>query len=40
VYIHYIRYAETIQVYTGEWELALGKMEATIGKVLDESDWV
>ena len=39
VYIHYIRYAETIQVYTGEWELALGKIEHMIGNVLDESDW-
>lgn len=40
VYIHYIRYAETIQVYAGEWELALGKMEGYIGNLLDESDWV
>ena len=40
VSIHYIRYAETIQVYPGEWELALGKMEGYIGNLLDESDWV
>jgi len=40
VYIHYIRYGETIPVYAGEWELALGKMENAIGNLLDESDWV
>jgi hypothetical protein len=40
VYIHYIRYGETIPVYAGEWELALGKIESSIGNLLDESDWV
>jgi hypothetical protein len=40
VYIHYIRYGQTIPVYTGEWELALGKIESAIGNLLDESDWV
>ncbi|MBZ0288368.1 MAG: PD-(D/E)XK nuclease family protein, partial [Anaerolineae bacterium] len=40
VYIHYIRYGQSIQVYTGEWELALGKIESYIGNLLDESDWV
>ncbi len=40
VYIHYIRYGQTVPVYTGEWELALGKIESAIGNLLDESDWV
>ena len=40
VYIHYIRYGQSISVYAGEWELALGKIESYIGNLLDESDWV
>ncbi len=40
VYIHYIRYGQTVHIRSGEWELALGKIESYIGNLLAESDWV
>jgi ATP-dependent helicase/nuclease subunit A len=35
VYIHYVRYGLTVQVYPDEWQTALGKMEAYIGRLVE-----
>jgi ATP-dependent exoDNAse (exonuclease V) beta subunit len=40
VYIHYIRYGQTVRISTDQWRTALAGLEDSIGGLLDESDWI
>jgi ATP-dependent helicase/nuclease subunit A len=39
VYIHYIRYRQTVYVPRQEWEASLSQLENMMGHLLDESEW-
>jgi ATP-dependent helicase/nuclease subunit A len=40
VYIHYIRYGQTVRIPGDQWRTALTTLEDSIGGLLNESDWI
>jgi ATP-dependent helicase/nuclease subunit A len=40
VYIHYIRYGQTVRIPGDQWRAALTTLEDSIGGLLNESDWI
>lgn len=40
VYIHYIRYGQTVRIPGDQWRAALTTLENSIGGLLNESDWI